>query len=59
MDFHRSRVRNELRRAVLVAQGLVGQGGESLRSVMSREDESEKKNVMRMEVTSPSPLNQG
>ena len=59
MDFHRSRVRNELRRAGLVAQGLVGQGGESLRSVMSREDESEKKNVMRMEVTSPSPLNQG
>ena len=52
-------MRNELRRTGPVAQGLVGQGGESLRKVMSREDESEKKNVVRMEVTSPSPLNQG
>jgi hypothetical protein len=59
MGFHQSRVRNELRRTGPVARGLVGQGGESLRKVMSREDESEKKNVMRMEVTSPSPLNQG
>ena len=42
-----------------VAQGLVGQGGECLRSVMSREDESEKKSVMRMEATSPSLLNLG
>lgn len=59
MELPQSRMRNEPQMTGPVAQGLVGQGGECLRSVMSREDESEKKSVMRMEATSPSLLNLG
>ncbi len=40
-----------------VGQGLGRQGGESPRSVLSREDESEKMSVEHMEATSPTLLN--
>jgi hypothetical protein len=40
-----------------VERGLARQGGESLRSVMPREDESENMSVEHMEATSPTLLN--
>jgi hypothetical protein len=57
MGFRQSRTRNAPCRMERVGQGLAKQGGESLQSVMSREDESEKMSVEHMEVTSPTLLN--
>jgi hypothetical protein len=57
MGFRQSRTRNASCRTERVGQGLARQGEESLRSVMPREDESEKMSVERMEATSPTLLN--
>ena len=57
MGPRQSRTRNASCRTEPVGQGLARQGGESLRSVMPREDESEKMSVERKEVTSPTLLN--
>lgn len=57
MGPRQSRTRNASCRTEPVEQGLARQGEESLRSVMPREDESEKMSVGRKEVTSPTLLN--
>jgi hypothetical protein len=53
MGFRQSRMRNAPCRGGPVGRGLARRGGESLRSVMSREDESEKMSVVDLEWTSP------
>lgn len=56
MGFRQSQMRNAPCGTEPVGQGLARQGGESLRSVMPREDESEKMSVEHMEATSPTLL---
>jgi hypothetical protein len=57
MGFRQSQMMNVSCRTERVERGLARQGGESLRSVMPREDESEKMSVEHMEATSLTLLN--
>lgn len=61
MGFHQSRMKNESsRKKGGGGQGLAEQEREeSLRSVTGRDDESERKSVMRMGATNPILLNHG